>query len=214
MTDLSLQGVVYRDLKPENILIADNGHIKLTDFGLAKDQDRATAAPLTMATGCSTMRGTPEYIAPEVIKKMGYGMAADWWCIGILFFEMLNGLNKTPFQANTRPGPRQHLEMFDRIQHAAVGWPEPLPEWATAHHGCVKDLIDGLLDKDPLQRLGSTTPISGADVKEHPVFTMVSLPSSPGTPLMLLLCAGPPSRAQLHRLQLRDFAVNKGSICA
>eukprot|EP00656_Telonema_subtile_P010563 TRINITY_DN15117_c0_g1_i2.p1 TRINITY_DN15117_c0_g1~~TRINITY_DN15117_c0_g1_i2.p1 ORF type:complete len:462 (-),score=137.52 TRINITY_DN15117_c0_g1_i2:377-1762(-) len=169
---LHTQGVVYRDLKPENILIADNGHIKLTDFGLAKDRDHAADGLLSMDRGCTTMRGTPDYIAPEVIRKQGYGLAADWWCIGILLFEMLNGLNKTPFQppAGSR-GPKGHLEMFDRIQHSAVGWPRPLPEWATAHNGCVKDLVDGLLDKDPLQRLGSTSAVSGDDVKRHPVFT-------------------------------------------
>lgn len=170
---LHAQGVVYRDLKPENILIANGGHIKLTDFGLAKDQSRTiNNVALGMDTGCNTMRGTPEYIAPEVIRKAGYGMAADWWCIGILFFEMLNGLNKTPFKT-LRPGsgPRVHAEMFERIKKSPVGWPSPLPEWATAHNGFVKDLIDGLLDKDPLKRLGSTAPNSGDDVKRHPFFT-------------------------------------------
>eukprot|EP00658_Telonema_sp_P-2_P033411 TRINITY_DN2452_c0_g1_i4.p1 TRINITY_DN2452_c0_g1~~TRINITY_DN2452_c0_g1_i4.p1 ORF type:complete len:328 (+),score=73.51 TRINITY_DN2452_c0_g1_i4:467-1450(+) len=177
-------GVVYRDLKPENILIADNGHIKLTDFGLAKDRDHAPNGLLSMDTGCTTMRGTPDYIAPEIIRakssKQGYGLAADWWCIGILFFEMLNGLNKTPFQppAGSRRG---HLEMFERIQNGPVGWPRPLPEWATAHHGCVKDLIDGLLDKDPLQRLGSTSAVSGDDVKSHPMFTQ-ALPAELNCP--------------------------------
>jgi len=166
------QGVVYRDLKPENIFIADNGHIKLTDFGLAKDQNHTIDnTPLAMDRGCTTMRGTPEYIAPEVIRKAGYGMAADWWCIGILLFEMLNGLNKTPFQIQRPGAARGHMAMFERIQNSPVGWPVPLPEWATAHNGCVKDLIDGLLDKDPLQRLGSTTPASGDDVKRHPFFS-------------------------------------------
>ena len=68
---------------------------------------------------------------------------------------------------------RGHMAMFERIQNSPVGWPVPLPEWATAHNGCVKDLIDGLLDKDPLQRLGSTTPASGDDVKRHPFFSEV-----------------------------------------
>lgn len=150
---LHAQGVVYRDLKPENILVADDGHIKLTDFGLAKDQQHTDLGQaLDMSKGCTTMRGTPEYIAPEVIRKAGYGMACDWWCIGILMFEMLNGLNKTPFQIpRSQRGPRGHQEMFHRIQHEPVGWPRPLPEWATSHNGCVKDLIDGLLDKDPQQ---------------------------------------------------------------
>ena len=81
---LHTKDTVYRDLKPENLLINKDGHIKLADFGFAKiiENDRTY-----------TLCGTPEYLAPEIIKgnKVGYGKSVDWWALGILIFEMLSG---------------------------------------------------------------------------------------------------------------------------
>jgi CRP-like cAMP-binding protein len=79
--------VIYRDLKPENVMLSNSGHVKLTDFGLAK------VSPGKTFTTC----GTPEYFAPEVIWATGYTNAADWWCYGVFIFELMAG--KTPFQA-------------------------------------------------------------------------------------------------------------------
>lgn len=76
--------ILYRDLKSENILIAQNGHIKLVDFGFAKIVDQTRAR---------TLCGTPEYMAPEMLLKGSpiYTQAVDYWALGILAYEMVTG---------------------------------------------------------------------------------------------------------------------------
>ena len=72
---------MIRDLKPENLLIAADGYLKLTDFGFAKYIEGRTY----------TLCGTPEYLAPEILLNKGHGKPVDWWCLGILTYEMLAG---------------------------------------------------------------------------------------------------------------------------
>jgi protein kinase A len=86
---LHSKNIVYRDLKPENLLIGADGSLKLTDFGFAKFVEGRTY----------TLCGTPEYLAPEillnkgsgVVFNLGHGKPVDWWCLGILIYEMLAG---------------------------------------------------------------------------------------------------------------------------
>ena len=80
--------IIYRDLKPENILMDAEGHLRLADFGLSKEEVTGAGAE----GGTKTFCGTPEYLAPEILRNRGHGKAVDWWSLGTLLFEMLNGL--------------------------------------------------------------------------------------------------------------------------
>ncbi|MBN3286227.1 SGK3 kinase, partial [Polyodon spathula] len=142
--------IVYRDLKPENILLDSQGHIVLTDFGLCKEgisQDDTT----------TTFCGTPEYLAPEVLRKQPYDNTVDWWCLGSVLYEMLYGL--PPFYS------RDTAEMYENILH------KPL----TVRPGATSaawSILEGLLEKDRTKRLGSNDDF--LEIKRHPFFLAIS----------------------------------------
>lgn len=77
-------GIIYRDLKLDNIMLCLDGHIKLADYGLCKENMWANN---TTNTFC----GTPEFMAPEILLEHRYGRAVDWWAFGVLLYEMLLG---------------------------------------------------------------------------------------------------------------------------
>ncbi|KAA0146670.1 hypothetical protein FNF27_01493 [Cafeteria roenbergensis] len=145
--------VVYRDLKPENVLLDEEGHIKITDFGLSKDE-------VADSNGATTFCGTPEYLAPEMLinrkTRKGYGKAVDWWSLGTLVFEMLTGW--PPFY------DKSLRRMCEQILRADLRFPPGCAASAEA-----RDLIRQLLRRDPLRRLGSGA--GGADeIRAHPFF--------------------------------------------
>ncbi|KAI4326679.1 hypothetical protein MLD38_031967 [Melastoma candidum] len=143
-------GIMHRDLKPENVLMDADGHVMLTDFGLAKEIDESSRS--------NSMCGTTEYMAPEILLSKGHNKAADWWSTGILLYEMLNG--QPPF---SHPN-RQKLQQ--RIINEKVKLPPRLT--SEAH-----SLLKGLLQKDPSRRLGSG-PAGGDEIKSHKWFRSIN----------------------------------------
>jgi serine/threonine protein kinase len=99
LTFLHEKSIIYQDLKPENILLDSNGYIKLADFGAAKYGYQTKSY--------KTFIGTADYIAPEVLKKLPYNKAVDWWSLGILMFELLYG--KPPFFQQNPKATFRHI---------------------------------------------------------------------------------------------------------
>ncbi|XP_055530653.1 microtubule-associated serine/threonine-protein kinase 3 isoform X2 [Wyeomyia smithii] len=157
-------GIVHRDLKPDNLLITALGHIKLTDFGLSKMGLMSLATNLyegyldseTRQFSDKQVFGTPEYIAPEVILRQGYGKPVDWWSMGIILYEFMVGC--VPFFGETPE------ELFAHTVNDDIEWPDS-EDWPIQDEA--KDLITALLQQNPRDRLGT----GGAhEVKEHCYF--------------------------------------------
>ncbi|ELP92263.1 protein kinase, putative [Entamoeba invadens IP1] len=122
--------IIYRDLKPENILLDNTGNVVITDFGLSKQ--------LAEGQDTSTFCGTPDYLAPEILKGTGHGAAVDWWSLGILIYEMIVGI--PPFYDD------DVSIMYQKILKSQPHFPKNISYDA-------KSVIMGLLEKDPNDRL-------------------------------------------------------------
>ncbi|KAG6412232.1 hypothetical protein SASPL_124904 [Salvia splendens] len=150
VSHLHKNGIVHRDLKPENILMDSDGHVMLTDFGLAKEIDESSRS--------NSLCGTTEYMAPEILQSKGHNKNADWWSVGILLYEMLTG--KPPFVHANRK----------KLQEKIINEKLKLPPRLTSE---AHSLLRGLLQKDPLNRLGSGT--RGAEeIKSNKWFSAIN----------------------------------------
>lgn len=145
------EGIIYRDLKLENLLLDKDGHIKIADFGLCKED-------ITYGRTTKTFCGTPEYLAPEVLEDNNYGRAVDWWGVGVVMYEMMCG--RLPFYN------RDHEVLFTLILMEEVRFPRTISSEA-------RDLLGSLLVKDPNQRLGGG-PDDAKEIKSHAFFSSIN----------------------------------------
>ena len=162
-----IQHVAYRDLKPENILLDADGHLKLVDFGFAKylpPNKGPDGRPLPSgdpheAGVTYTLCGTPEYLAPEVIRNSGHGMAVDWWALGILVYEMLIG--QPPFW------DQNPMRIYEQIVAGQIRFPSSSRSFHVS--STARSFILHLCQTEPTQRLGY---IAGGSsrVRDHPFF--------------------------------------------
>nr|AHZ63804.1 neochrome [Adiantum raddianum] len=174
---LHCMGVIYRDLKPENVLLQKNGHILLTDFDLSfltscrphligangsrRSKKRRVVFCAEPDISSNSFVGTEEYIAPEIISGQPHSSAVDWWGLGILLYEML--YSRTPFAGRNRQ------KTFYNVLNKELTFPSSIPVSLAG-----RQLIAGLLQRDPTRRLGAAR--GASDIKKHPFFQSITWP--------------------------------------
>jgi serine/threonine protein kinase len=148
LEDLHKWGIIFWDLKPENIVLDEFGHVKVTDFGLSKEG-------VDQGEVSKSFCGSYAYLAPEMVKKQGHSNVLDWYLLGVLLFELLEGI--PPFYDNDKD------VLFDNIIHNHLELSDDLSDE-------VVDLLENLLEKDPKKWLGKN---GAAEIKAHRWFSDV-----------------------------------------
>lgn len=144
---LHANDIIYRDLKLENVLVGSDGHVALTDFGMSKENMPDEART-------STFVGTYQMMAPEVFGGKSYSRAVDWWALGVMVYEMIDG--RTPFNAKTNRLIKERIVNVDL-------------KFSTRFTEDAKDFVSKLLTKDENERLGAG-PFGFDHIKQHPWF--------------------------------------------
>ena len=147
LENLHKRNIIFRDLKLDNVVLDDEGHCKLTDFGLSKEG-------IDSEQNTKSFCGSLAYLAPEVLKKQGHGKAVDWYLLGVLLYEMLVGI--TPYY-----DPDKNT-LFLNIEQGNLYIPDYITDDA-------KNLLRGLLQRDPKKRLGGGNR-DAEEIKEHTFF--------------------------------------------
>ncbi|XP_061596535.1 G protein-coupled receptor kinase 6 isoform X2 [Cololabis saira] len=154
LEDLHRERIVYRDLKPENILLDDHGHIRISDLGLAVYVPEGQTIKGRV--------GTVGYMAPEVVKNERYTFSPDWWAMGCLVYEMVEG--QSPFQQRKKKIKREEVERLVK---------DVEEEYSSKFSEDAKSFCQMLLAKDPTERLGSQGG-GASEVKAHPLFCSIN----------------------------------------
>ncbi|WPH04634.1 Protein kinase C-like protein [Acrodontium crateriforme] len=144
-------GVIYRDLKLDNIMLNLDGHIKVADYGLCKEE-------MWYGSTTSTFCGTPEFMAPEILLDKRYGRAVDWWAFGVLIYQML--LQQSPFRGEDED------EIYDAILADEPLYPIHMPRDSVS-------ILQKLLTREPELRLGSG-PTDAQEIMSHAFFRNIN----------------------------------------
>jgi serine/threonine protein kinase len=145
---LSSLGITHRDLKPANILLK-NGRCKIGDFGFAKNLQYGEN------TIMSSIVGTPLYMSPQILNRMGYTTKSDLWSIGLIYYEMLHGF--TPWPANNE------IQLINNIMSRQIAFDASVSEKS-------RDWIKAALKIKEEDRM------SWEDAYNHPLFNEISRP--------------------------------------
>ncbi|XP_024870145.1 serine/threonine-protein kinase fused isoform X1 [Temnothorax curvispinosus] len=177
--------VMHRDLKPQNVLLEANGIAKLCDFGFARNMSTGTHV-------LTSIKGTPLYMAPELMDEYPYDHNADLWSLGCIVYELVVGA--PPFQTNSI------LHLVKLIKFEKIKWPDFISPTC-------KSFLEGLLQKDPSQRL--TWP----DLLQHPFVKdrIIIVGGTVSTPFTNPLSASQAraKQEQLERLAMRTANKSK-----